>query len=211
MTDASSDGHRRRYRALGSPKTPSQGGATLTAQRARLWHPRGVPQAACLSFPLPCPAVPHGRALTGLSLPGVPGRRGPGAALPAPLPPHRLGRARLPRGWERALSQRRRGGVRVGFGLSRCHPENYQGSPHPSTPPGREGVGGIFGALGRGVCLHVSPLSPQSRCWMTSCSPTRCSCPPSASCSSCTSNILGGTGVGEEGSGPGQQEGIGAQ
>lgn len=162
-------------------------------------HPRCPKQPGCGTRPV-CPklraSVSLRRALLCLrpgshGAPGVPGRRGPGAALPAPLPPHRLGRARLPRGWERALSQRRRGGVRVGLGLSRCHPENYHRSPHPSGPPGTT-LGAVGGLCGGGGVPTPVPLSPQSRCWMTSCSPTRCSCPPSASCSSCTSNILGG-------------------
>ncbi|KAM4756811.1 rap guanine nucleotide exchange factor-like 1 isoform 4-T4 [Cyanocitta cristata] len=47
---------------------------------------------------------------------------------------------------------------------------------------------------GPGIGATTDTRSPRSRCWMTSCSPTRCSCPPSASCSSCTSNILEGPG-----------------
>uniref|UniRef100_A0A674GDS6 Rap guanine nucleotide exchange factor like 1 n=1 Tax=Taeniopygia guttata TaxID=59729 RepID=A0A674GDS6_TAEGU len=124
---------------LASPKHLPRVVPPVLPRRARLWHPPGTPRAACLSFPLPCPAVP----VAGLSH-GAPGCAGASRARSRPAgasAPHRPGRARLPRGWERALSQRWHGGVRVGPGLSRCHPANQHRSPHPSAPPGT-GVSG---------------------------------------------------------------------
>lgn len=55
------------------------------------------------------------------------------------------------------------------------------------------GMGPVRG-LGWRCRAQPPPDPPQIRCWMTSCSRIRCSCPPSSSCSSCTSNILGALG-----------------
>uniref|UniRef100_A0A8C3UML8 Rap guanine nucleotide exchange factor like 1 n=1 Tax=Catharus ustulatus TaxID=91951 RepID=A0A8C3UML8_CATUS len=63
----------------------------MLPQKTRLWHPPSVPQAACLSFPLPCPAVPA----AGLGSHGVPGCAGAsrpqsrpaGASAPTPARP----------------------------------------------------------------------------------------------------------------------------
>lgn len=73
--------------------------------------------------------------------------------------------------------------------MSWCH---WHCPPWLPALMGGRTPGVLLWGCARGGAHFCPQIPPQNRCWMTSCSHTRSSCPPSASCSSCTSNILGG-------------------
>lgn len=175
----------------------------------RWCHPRCPRQLDCGTHPV-CPKLPASVSLHRVLLclrpssHGAPGcarasrprSRPAGASAPTPARPGPAAPG-LGAGPESAPA---RGGSRGARPLpvspcelpSSSSPICLAGHPHSSPRGCRGGSVCVWGGA------HTCPPVPQSRCWMTSCSPTRCSCPPSASCSSCTSNILGRPG-GHEG------------